>query len=235
MNALEGTWTPLHFAMHRSSNRVLLEILAVLIGAGADVNKPDLNGNTPLHKAAEVLGSTSSGAVQYLISHGANVDQPNREGKTPLHIAALHGCGSSIFNVLIKAKAKINVSDNDGKTPLHAAAQSYGGKQLIEKLILAGANMTLQDNQGKTALDLAQEEGHKEIVEVITNSLRARAKKELEILGTAGIDRLGEKSPAREFSKDQYLLQFMSHFLVPEKQHETGKPGNSVAFLAKNS
>lgn len=55
-------------------------VLKLLIAAGARVNDPDSNGNTPLHYAC--MYNRLSGA-QYLLAHGADVNARNKKGQTP--------------------------------------------------------------------------------------------------------------------------------------------------------
>ncbi|KAL0165409.1 hypothetical protein M9458_041162, partial [Cirrhinus mrigala] len=57
-------WTPLHHACHAGQ----LDIIQLLLEAGASVDLPTLNGATPLMRAIE---SCRPSCVEYLIKAGA--------------------------------------------------------------------------------------------------------------------------------------------------------------------
>ncbi|KAJ1445781.1 ankyrin repeat protein, partial [Pelagophyceae sp. CCMP2097] len=61
-------------------------VLKLLIAAGADVNKPDALGRTPLHLAS-LAGNAV--ATRVLVQAGADVCRTDvRRGATPAHYAA---------------------------------------------------------------------------------------------------------------------------------------------------
>ena len=96
----------------------LLEVAALLIEKGEDVNVKGRYGRTPLHSAAS-LATVEVAAL--LIEKGADVNVKSISGLTPLHVAA----GANKVEVaawLIKKGATVNVKDSSGRTPLHLAA-----------------------------------------------------------------------------------------------------------------
>jgi ankyrin repeat protein len=62
----------------------LIEVMKIILDAGADVNAINDQDNTALHLAAQ---RGSDRVVQYLISRGAKFDVKNKQGKTPIEIA----------------------------------------------------------------------------------------------------------------------------------------------------
>lgn len=78
-------------ALHLAANSVnwsrTADTLQVLLEAGAKVNMPGSNQNTPLHYAA--LGY-SADAIRVLLSHGANRMARAANGATPLDTALLY-------------------------------------------------------------------------------------------------------------------------------------------------
>mgnify|MGYP000090432921 FL=1 len=62
--------------------------MRALIEAGADVNKADDNGVTPLYMAAE---QGHEGAVRALVELDADINKAIDVGATPLYVAALQG------------------------------------------------------------------------------------------------------------------------------------------------
>jgi ankyrin repeat protein len=62
----------------------LVEVVGVLVEAGADLKRLDDNKNTPLITAAQYCGDK---VVSKLVAGGANVNVTNGSGMTPLMIA----------------------------------------------------------------------------------------------------------------------------------------------------
>lgn len=76
MNACDQFfWTPLHHAAHAGQ----VELIELLVEAGAVVDAPALNGGTPLMRAIE---SSRPSCVDFLIKAGANVNAENKKGLT---------------------------------------------------------------------------------------------------------------------------------------------------------
>ncbi len=109
--------------------------VALLITAGAKVNKANEDGETPLLVASR-LGRTE--IVKLLIAAGADVNKANEDdGCTPLHLAVYPG-RTEIVKLLIAAGADVNKAAKNGSTPLHVA--SYNGHtEIVELLKAAGA------------------------------------------------------------------------------------------------
>lgn len=117
--------TALHFAVAARSIRTVI----VLIDAGADVNRVDAMGRTPLHIAAtngNGSGNSNNMALQailkLLVKNGANVNACDSDGNTPLCVAVAHGCVRSISE-LIKMGADPVITNADGQTPVHIAGR----------------------------------------------------------------------------------------------------------------
>jgi ankyrin repeat protein len=144
-----------------------LSIIKTLIAAGADLNKPDDEGQTPLHYAAV---SRSSELTEMLIEAGAHLKSVDESGQTPL-IKAAEIKAKGRAEVLLKAGAKTDVQDIDGKTALHHAAE-HGWLELCTMLVEAGANLGIMDNQGLTPLQLAEQEDQPEVVALLQNFAR---------------------------------------------------------------
>ena len=65
-----------------------LQVLKLLIEHQADLNRPDCDGNTPLH-AASMFGRFK--LVSLLIQNHADINARNARGETPLFLARQHG------------------------------------------------------------------------------------------------------------------------------------------------
>ena len=75
-------WTPLIAAIYENETNVA----HYLIGTGADVNIPDVDGKTPLMWAV-VGGDEALPLVRELIAHGADLDAKDKDGTTVLSYA----------------------------------------------------------------------------------------------------------------------------------------------------
>jgi ankyrin repeat protein len=93
-------------ALHRIANQSFAipdeqsTMVKLLSLAGANINKPDNQGNTPLHLAAK---RGNNHVVKSLYKLGASLNLRNKDGKTPLDIAKEHGKIETL-NLLILLK-----------------------------------------------------------------------------------------------------------------------------------
>lgn len=64
-----------------------IEVLALLLENGANIEAQDVYGATPLHHAAQ---NNDVAKIEFLIKQGANLHAKNLEDLTPLHYAAFN-------------------------------------------------------------------------------------------------------------------------------------------------
>jgi ankyrin repeat protein len=135
-----------------------LDVLACLLERGADTNKADNEGRTPLLVAA-AMGQLA--VVSCLLKVGADVDKRDNEGRTPLFVGAITG-RLPVVRYLLKHGANINQACNDGGTPLMIAA-AHKHAEVVTWLIKAGADtqssMVLASGHAATAADYSREGG----------------------------------------------------------------------------
>jgi len=173
-----------------------VKVAEVLISHGADVNDGSLAfavaANAPemvellLLKGARPGGDPLVQAVEdgnvelarVLIDYGADVDakgvdmisgEPgdtdcDKYGETPLGVASRRGC-LEVVNMLVEHKADVNLKSRY-YYPLGCAAVA-GHKTIVALLLARGARADARDGDGKTAADLADENGHKNIGDLI--------------------------------------------------------------------
>jgi uncharacterized protein len=101
-------------ALHYGALDGNLEIVAILIKAGARLDVTDGLGNTPLHLAAE---RSQTEAGELLLAAGAPVDPQNHDGMTPLMIAASRG-DTQLVLALVAKGASTALTDYTGRDAL---------------------------------------------------------------------------------------------------------------------
>jgi ankyrin repeat protein len=75
----------------------------MLLQAGADVNRRDRTGATPLHLACRCGAKPE--AISFLVKHGADLNMRDGQGLTPLQIALRPGFGHSEEGVALLRQA----------------------------------------------------------------------------------------------------------------------------------
>ena len=139
-----------------------IEVVELLLAAGADVNQAGDYGDTPLHCAS---GKGHTEIVKLLLAAGADVNQANNSGWTPLQDSCQSG-HSEVVSMLLAAGADVNKAENHGKTPLYIASE-YGNTDMVTVLLAAGADVNQTRDTGKTPLYIASQNGLDEVVELL--------------------------------------------------------------------
>ncbi|KAH9649276.1 Potassium channel SKOR [Citrus sinensis] len=167
-----------------------------LIRAGADPNKTDYDGRSPLHLAAS---RGYEDITLFLIQKGVDVNIKDKFGNTPM-LEAIKGGHDGVASLLVKEGASLNVDDAgsflctvvargdsdflkrvlsngvdpnsrdyDHRTPLHIAASE--GLYLMAKLLLeAGASVFTKDRWGNTPLDEGRMCGNKNLIKLLEDA-----------------------------------------------------------------
>ena len=141
--------------LHLAAGCGHLDVANVLIAHGAEVNRPDMIGMTPLHY------TTNPEVAKVLIEYGAEVDIQDHFGATPLRYA-----DPDVAEVLIAHNADVNQQDNIGWTPLHFAA-SRGYQLRVSTLTAHGADVSRTDICGSTPLHYAVLRWHLPVIHLL--------------------------------------------------------------------
>lgn len=156
------------------------EIVAKLLGMGADLGIGDPENTQPIHFAAAsgiedtvgalidagadiearddngmtpflfAVSKKKYGNVEYLIEKGADINARSTNGWAPILFGVVHN-SKYLVGMLIEEGADLDVKTNDGAAPLHSAA-SYGRSKILDMLIENGADINAEDDQGSTPL-----------------------------------------------------------------------------------
>ena len=127
-----------------------VEILRMLIDAGADLNMKNNSGWAALHNCAYRKNCLES--AKMLIEAGADVNIQKEDGSTALHLSVINQYWK-ITELLINNGADLNIQDEEGNTPLHIAS-SNGLVDTTDLLLRNGADPSIQNNDGHTYKDV---------------------------------------------------------------------------------
>jgi ankyrin repeat protein len=144
-----------------------VEMVAVLLEAGADIERPNREGLRPLHNAV-IFGGKE--IVALLIQKGAKVEAKEKWGRTPLNsFAATGGSDIEIPKILLAAGADPNIESakvDESTSALQYAAYT-GNFELAEMLIAAHADVNHRNAFGWGALHQAVKNGRLEIAQLL--------------------------------------------------------------------
>lgn len=183
-----------------------VEVVELLLEAGADVNATYRAGVTALHTAAGF--ERCADMVKVLIKAGADVNFGNRHKETPLHQACSHvGEGhpsACVVETLLEAGAEVNAVDRWGSTPvfglLDPRAEFPETGVILRMLVDRGADLEVEEN-GKSAY------------EMIVRS--AAAEKFIEFFTETGVEEGGAEVYGALRERLLYELDKVSRFLFP--------------------
>jgi ankyrin repeat protein len=137
-------------------------LVRTLIGGGADVTVPQVDGMTALHWA---VYHDDAETAALLVRAGADVSAKNRYGVPPLSVAATNGNAETV-TLLLDAGAEPNMTLRGGETVLMTAART-GNLGVVRALLAKGADPNATERRDQTALMWAAAEGHASIVHAL--------------------------------------------------------------------
>jgi hypothetical protein len=164
-------------ALHLAAAGHRVEIVALMLDAGADVNVAGKHRLArPLHYAADgyVTGPAWDAkrqvkSIRRLLDAGADINAQDKNGATPLHRAVRTRCADAV-RLLLKSGADPKRKNKPGSTPFHLAVQNTGRggsgaevakaaqRRIIAEFLSIGLSPTLKDGHGKAVADSARSE-----------------------------------------------------------------------------
>ena len=130
-----------------------MNCLNYLLLKGADANKENYNGYTPLtaHFSSNLFNKEF---LDRLVQNNAEINSPDFDGDTPLHFAVMNNNAETVA-YLLENGANTNVKNKDGITPLHIAVKEKN-YDITGRLLSAGADRNTKDIDGISALDIVK-------------------------------------------------------------------------------
>lgn len=148
--ATSAKWQPLHTLAASGEFYLLTSLLKHVV----DINVPDKEGLTAIHKA--ILGKKQA-IFNFLLRESSNPLIRDKDGATLMHYA-VRTASTQMIKILLLYNVDINLQDHDGWTPLHLAVQSRR-TDIVRLLLIKGANKTLKNRDGLTPLDICLRSG----------------------------------------------------------------------------
>ena len=145
-----------------------IEIVEMLINAGANVNASDRQGVTPLHKARSIT------IASLLIDKGANINAPGHANFSPLHRVA-EACAENtearkVVKLLIGRGADPNYRGDGGTTPLMSVVTWNDDVETVKLLLEGGALINTTNSKGATPLMQACKKEHTKVAYFLLNN-----------------------------------------------------------------
>jgi ankyrin repeat protein len=123
-------------------------VTQLLIQHGADIHKPNQDGETPFSLASH-HGQLET--AHLLLKSGSNVNSQDNDGLTPLHRAVQSG-HLEIIKLLLGSGADVNIQTNNQKTPLDVARDN--GQLSVERVLAEWTRkVDSEDRTGPPALE----------------------------------------------------------------------------------
>jgi len=146
-----------------------LELLELLVERGADIDKPDSDGITPI-MIATMKGN--KGVVQFLKDSGASLVKHDSKDQNILHLIAKHG-QHKMLKLLFdgkeeEVKSLVNQMNYMENTPLHIAA-SEGNVEVARELLKEDykADVDMKNWDEQTPCHMAAASGHSDVLKLL--------------------------------------------------------------------
>ena len=153
-------------AMHTAASFGNVDQVRLLIKKNSNVGIPDIEGKTPLHRAAGSKDPQAVDCVQCILEAAPSViNWQDYEGCTALHLAVAGGNEAVVSSLISLDSCDVNALDNMFRTPLHWAAV-FGYSTIVAMLLSSKADTSSSDSAGATPLHYAAVNNFAETVEV---------------------------------------------------------------------
>jgi len=155
-------YTALHFATFKGH----IDIVRLLIEAGAFINLLDHQGNNCLMLT---MLQQHFNVMNMLIDEHINVIKINHQdnqGNSALHIAVGRTCFECMHILIQKGQIDVELINKKGETSLFTAIR-VGNIEMVKALLLYGIDSTVMNGKNQTAIDYATSLDFQDIAEVL--------------------------------------------------------------------
>jgi len=151
-------------ALHEAVRMDRVQMVEMLLDAGADVSPTDVWGRTPMHYA------TTVDTVNILLAHGACLNALDNINQTVLHFA-VQKCDNMLSCFLIQHGAdpsdvNMNTQDEHGETPLHFAV-THGLVEVARCLLQNRAHINIHNAVGMSPIHTSITQGIPEMIRLL--------------------------------------------------------------------
>ena len=222
-------------AVHTVVEKGHIQTVQLLVDCGADVNKLNEYGQTPLHTAAGGEKDCPE-LCSMLLDHNAKVDAVDKDGNQPLHLACKQWHTSTV-GLLLSHGADLTALNNQQKKPFHFANESVlksyevhdgnhalhiaakrGHIQTVQSLVDCGADVNELNEDGQTPLHTVAG-GLEDCPELCSILLKHHAK--IDVVDKDGNQPLHLACEADLTSTVQYLLDCNADVFSKNNFHQT--------------
>lgn len=178
------------------------EIVALLIGHGADVKAVNASGESVFFLAVDHARSAET--ITTLANAGADTSLADKSGTTALQVAAGQGA-PAVIAALVQRGAKVDQLSANDLSPLMLAVK-MNNKANVEALLEAGASVNLSNKAGYTAIGYSRAGEVRQLLLAQHAELKGQAahmaQSELQFCANAFADKLAYSDIARAVNND---------------------------------
>jgi ankyrin repeat protein len=191
-----------------------LNMIALLLEAGANADIPDSDGKIPLHTAAE---SAPVSVIHQLIEATGNPNRPDARGYQPLHRACEKNTVDAVQAILFERVAVFS-SCMDGDTCLHIATARTDSTAVADYLLTTEAAQLVNavNLNGRSPLHLAVLHKHEDLVNKMLD-----AGAHINLPDTQGFTPLHEAAEANNLHMAQLLISRGADVAKSQLSHRT--------------
>ncbi|KAJ8311076.1 hypothetical protein KUTeg_011372 [Tegillarca granosa] len=157
--AINDTLKQDHSKIHKASMFGHCDEVKELLQNGADANKRNKAGESPLYISAK---HGHLDIVKELLKNGADTKKCYHSGETPLYISAKQG-HLDVVKELLQNGADENEQNYSEETPLYVSAK-HGHLDVVKELLQNGADTNKYNYSGETPLYISAKHGHLDVV-----------------------------------------------------------------------
>jgi len=163
--ACNSTFAQKRSKLHEPAARGDLAEVKKMIEKGANVDKKDIAGQTPLMWAA---GSGGLEMVKYLVENGAEVNAVSgKQGRGTPMIYAAAANQIEVVKYLLENDADINLTTPYQNETALMWAVAMGYTEVVKLLVEKGADQKITNREGENVMDLAKKLNREDMVQLL--------------------------------------------------------------------